>query len=137
MKVGAPGQTVIGTLTVVDPVADGHTRLYTCGTPMPGASTSQFVARRTTPIMATVKLDGEGILCIYLSATAHLMWDQSWSGTALTAHPPARRVDTRLTAPLAAGAVLPIDTGAPGKTVMATISVINPRSGGHTRVFPQ
>ena len=35
MKVGQPYQTVVGNLTVVDPVSDGHTRLFTCGTPCP------------------------------------------------------------------------------------------------------
>ncbi|MFI0431745.1 MAG: NlpC/P60 family protein [Candidatus Nanopelagicales bacterium] len=136
MKVGQPNQTVIGNLTVVDPVSDGHTRLFTCGTPLPMAASSQFTARRTSSTLATVALDGEGSLCVYLSARAHLLWDQTWMGTTLAAHAAFRRADTRPTGGLPAGGVLAVDTGAPDRTVLATLSVVDPQQPGHTRVFP-
>ncbi len=135
MKVGAPYQTVVGNLTVVDPVSDGHTRLFTCGAPVPLAASSLFSARRTSATLSTVALDGEGNLCVYLSATAHLLWDQTWMGTTIAAHAPTRRADTRLTGALPPGGVLPIDTGAPNRTVLATLSVVDAQQSGHTRAF--
>ena len=136
MKVGQPYQTVVGNLTVVDPVSDGHTRLFTCGTPMPLAASSLFSARRTSATLSTVALDGEGNLCVYLSSRAHLLWDQTWMGTTIGAHASQRRADTRPTGSLPAGGTLVVDTGAPNRTVLATLSVVDVQQPGHTRAFP-
>ena len=55
----------------------------------------------------------------------------------MATHPPIRLLDTRAFGrPVVRGGVVEVDTGAPGKTVMATLSVVDPVAGGHTRVFP-
>lgn len=146
MQVGPPNATVIGNLTVAAPAITGHTRVFTCGTPMPETSNTSFVAGRTTATAAAVKLDGEGNVCIYLSARAHLVWDQLWSSAnlgwggpqdALVAHNQVRLLDTRKTGGrLPAGGTQVIATGAPDKTVMATLTAVEPTGAGHTKVFP-
>lgn len=144
MKVGQPNETVIGNLTVAAPATEGHTRVFTCGTPMPEASNTSFVAGRSTATAAAVRLDGGGNVCIYLSTRAHMIWDQLWASSnirwgttdALVAHAPERKLDTRKSGRLAAGAIQVIGTGAPDQTIMATVTVVRPVGVGHTQVFP-
>ncbi|MCB0916132.1 MAG: C40 family peptidase [Actinobacteria bacterium] len=144
MKVGAADETVIGNLTVVAPRTQGHTRVFTCGRPMPLASNTQFAAGRTTATLAAVQLDGDGNVCVYLTSYAHLIWDQVWSESnvfppppeSFTAHEPVRKLDTRGPTFVPAGGIVEVDTGFADHTVMATLTVLDPQAPGHTRVFP-
>ncbi|MFI0431744.1 MAG: NlpC/P60 family protein [Candidatus Nanopelagicales bacterium] len=144
MLVGQPNESVIGNLTVASPQAKGNALVYTCGTPRPLASSTQFTAGRTTAALAAVKLDPGGNLCIHVTSRAHLIWDQMWASSnnyaqpdALLAHAPVRKLDTRLSGGrVPAGGIREIDTGAANQTVMATLSVEAPVGVGHTQVFP-
>ena len=102
MQVGQPNETVIGNLTVAAPAITGHTRVFTCGTPMPEASTPRSLPGRSTATAAAVKLDG-GATCASTYPPAPIMiWDRLVVGQhpvgttdALVAHAPERKLDTR------------------------------------------
>jgi hypothetical protein len=67
-------------VTVTQTSAAGFATVYPCGAPPPTASNVNFVADEDRATQAIVGL-GNGGLCIYLSATAHLIVDL-WDGSA-------------------------------------------------------
>lgn len=137
IKAGNPGDSVLGNLTVTGATGRGYTTLYPCLEGRPVASVNNFVPGQTTPNFAATRADADGNICIYQSAPAHVVWDQAWSGTELTANTAQRLLDTRLIGEMVpAGGVQRISTGAPGATVMANLTVVQPLDRGFTTVYP-
>jgi hypothetical protein len=65
-------------LTVTQPTAQGNLRLYPAGTPLPVASSVNYVAGQTRANNAIVPLNGLGELavhCSQASGTAHFILD--------------------------------------------------------------
>lgn len=137
IKAGAPGETVLGNLTVTGGLANGFTTLYPCLEGRPMASVNNFTAGQTTPNFAATRADAEGNICLYQSAAAHVVWDQVWAGDEITATNAQRLVDTRLVGGMVpTQGVLRVQTGAPGATVMANLTVVAPQANGYTTVYP-
>ena len=104
IKTGAaPGQIVMGNLTVTGTVGNGYTTMFPCdeGIPVddkgrPNQSVSNFTANSTVPNFAAVKADKNGEVCVYTPVFAHVIWDQSVITSSFGAGlKPARLVDTR------------------------------------------
>lgn len=137
LRAGSPGQTVMGTLTVLEPAAAGHTRVYPCAGGRPDASSSNYVAGVPASNFVAVKTDANGFICFYSSATVHLTWDQELETTAVAAHQPTRRVNTPATgAPLAANAVLRVRAGAPRQTIIGNLTVVRAEGNGSVTAYP-
>lgn len=97
LNVGAPGQAVMGNLTVASPDKTMFTTLYTCGTERPLASHNFVYARETVPAFGVVRTDAQGDICVYTTAKTHLVWDQSAETALIAAHDPVRTLDSRTT----------------------------------------
>ena len=140
IRVGQPNQVVLGNLTVTEPEWAGYTTAYSCTGTVPNSSVNNFVAGLTIPNFAAVRADANGDICIFASATAHVIWDQVIETTALDAQPATRMFDTRgpaFTAPrLPAGTVQRLNVGAPNRTVMGNLTVVDPTGSGFTTAYP-
>ena len=135
IKTGAPSATVIGTVTVTEPEGPGFVTAYPCTSARPNASNLNFVAGQTIATGAVVRTDGDGNICIFASATAHVIWDQS-SETDLPAHLATRILDTRNFGYLPGNSVVRIPTGAPSATVFGTLTVTGPAIAGFLTAYP-
>ena len=103
VHVGGAGQQVLGTLTVTAADGGGYTTVYTCSEPRPNASASNFQAGVTIANFAAARADANGDICLYTTATTHLIWDQSVEEAAASTDinvrkSPLRILDTRLNA---------------------------------------
>jgi hypothetical protein len=95
IKAGAPGDTVMGNLTVTGSDASGFTVAYPCDQPRPATSVNNFGPRETNANAAMVKTSGEGEICVAASTPAHLIWDQVGTTSSFSATSPRRVLDTR------------------------------------------
>ena len=140
LKVGAPNRTVMGNLTVVDPTGAGFTTAYPCAAGRPNSSVNNYVAGQVIPNFAAVRADANGEVCFYTTASAHLIWDQVIDTDAVAANTAVRVFDTRgvsgTNPRLAAGAVTRIKVGAPNRTVMGNLTVVDPTGAGFTTAYP-
>ena len=137
-SVGAPGQTIMGNLTVTQPAGAGHTTVYPCDQPRPTASVNNFVAGETTPNFTIATADANGQICFYTTSTTHLIWDQvveTFNG--LPAHTANRLLDTRNTntTPLPAGSVAKVTTKTPNTAVFGNLTVTQPAAPGYTTLW--
>jgi hypothetical protein len=97
LHVASPGvATVLGNFTVTEPVADGFTTAYPCLEGRPLASNNNYVRGQTIPNFVAVRPDANGDICLFTTASAHLIWDQVAETTAVSAHNANRIYDTRL-----------------------------------------
>jgi hypothetical protein len=86
---------VFGNLTVDQPDGGGFTTAYPCADGRPNSSNSNYVSGQTIPNFAAVRADANGDICIYTTASAHLLWDQVATTTAITAANATRLLDPR------------------------------------------
>ena len=95
VRTGAARSTVLGNLTVTEPVAPGYTTAWPCDQPRPTASTNNYVLGLTTPNFLAVRTDAQGDFCVFTTQSAHIVFDRSAATTSIGSHAPARLVDTR------------------------------------------
>ena len=140
LNVGTPNLTVMGNLTVVSPTDAGYTTAYPCAAGRPNSSVNNYVAGQVIPNFAAVRADANGDVCFFTTASAHLIWDQVIATDAIAANTAVRVFDTRGTSGvnprLAAGTVTSINVGAPHRTVMGNLTVVNPTDAGYTTAYP-
>ncbi|MGZ4765117.1 MAG: hypothetical protein ACXVH5_04760 [Ilumatobacteraceae bacterium] len=87
-------------VTVTEPDGSGFITVYPCDDQLPTASNLDFVADQTVPNLVTARLSAAGTVCLFTSATTHLVADvAAWYsvGAAQGYHelPPQRILDTR------------------------------------------
>lgn len=75
VRTGAPRSTVLGNLTVTEPVAPGYTTAWPCDQPRPTASTNNYVLGLTTPNFVAVRTHSQGDFCVFTTQSAHLVFD--------------------------------------------------------------
>ncbi len=119
-------------VTVVDPCGAGFVTVYPCGSATPPlASNVNYVAGEARPNLVVARLSTSGRACIYTMVQTDVVvdlmgWFQAGSGDEAVAARPARVVDTRATARLAAGHVLGVGvTGAGLAPADATGAILN------------
>ncbi len=89
---------VVLNVTAVDASADGYITVWPCGSPVPNASTLNFVRAQTIANAAITVPGLDGRTCIYASAATDLVVDTSAyypAGSGFHARAPFRLVDTR------------------------------------------
>jgi hypothetical protein len=129
--------TVLGNLTVTDPLFAGFTTAYPCLDGRPTASNNNFVANQTIPNFVAVHPDANGDICIYSSQLTDLIWDQVAETSAFSTHNAVRVLDTRSGSRPAAGSTTKVhvtDSGA--QTVLGNLTVTAPSGAGFTTVYP-
>lgn len=76
---GAGREAVIANVTATQAAASGYLTVYPCATGMPATSNLNYGAGRDRPGLVIVELDAAGEVCIYASATTHVLVDvQGW-----------------------------------------------------------
>lgn len=142
INTGTADKTVMGTLTVTQPAGAGHARAYECGEPKPNSSVINFAAGQTVASYVTVHTDAKGDFCVYTSAEAHFVFDQTAvvDDDVLEAERPERRLDTRRPEDGAhksvGGSVTRVKTPDADMTVFGTLTVANPEKGGWALAYP-
>lgn len=95
---GSAVGTVVLNLTVDQPDAPGFVTLWPCDQPRPMASNLNYVAGQTVAVAALAKVGGDGTLCVYTLAAAHLVVDVAGefpAGSFAALAAPQRLADTR------------------------------------------
>ncbi|MGD9998643.1 MAG: PKD domain-containing protein, partial [Ilumatobacteraceae bacterium] len=103
--VPAGAASVVLNVTVDQPETAGFVTAFPCDATLPTASNVNFVAGQTVPNAVVSKLSAAGTVCLFTSATTHLVVDIS-----------GYFADTSFVVPLAAPARL-LDTRADGTTI--------------------
>lgn len=139
VQTGVANATVLGTVTATRAADSGHVRLYPCDQGVPPTSVLNYTSGASTAAGAAVRTDAGGFICLYSSATAHLLWDQA-SENSLPSHQATRILDTRRASDgarrIPAGTTIGIDTGLAAGTVLGTLTAVGASGPGHLRVFP-
>lgn len=145
-KVAAANQSVMATLTAVNPGSNGHLRVFTCGGDLPPASSLNFRARVNTANLALVRADSQGRVCVYSTSDTDLLWDQVVESS-LPAHAPTRLYDSRQPSDawpvpgnnndrIAPGREIKLHVAEPWQTVFGNLTVTDPLNPGHGVVYP-
>ena len=159
-RAGVPGTTaaVFLNVTAVGPTSAGYLTVWPCGEPQPLASNVNYAAGDVVPNAVLAKLGTGGTVCIYTSATTHIVVDVNGyvpaSGTPSSVVP-ARVLETRSgpdertvdrqfegIGQRAAGTVLELPVtnraGVPGTTaaVFLNVTAVGPTSAGYLTVWP-
>lgn len=136
INTGAANATVFGTLTTVSSQTTGYLILYTCGTSIPGISSTLFAPGETRATLAVGRTDSRGRLCLYSSGPTHVVYDRIASTSSAAVDVPVRRMDTRPLGNPTPGAVVRIPTSAPaGWTVWGSLTTTGAQSPGYTTAF--
>ncbi|MFN8040870.1 MAG: fibronectin type III domain-containing protein [Acidimicrobiales bacterium] len=133
-----PNATVLGNLTVTQPDESGFTTAFPCSGDRPLASNNNYLAGQTIPNFAVVQADANGNICLYTTASAHLIWDQVGATTAFGVSTPTRVFDSRVGgAKVAKGGVATVHvTDVPNATVLGNLTVTQPDESGFTTAYP-
>ncbi len=143
---GAAPPVVVLNLTVTGAQSGGYLTVWPCGITQPNASNVNFAAGQTIANQVIARVGSQGRVCVYTSATTHLLVDASGTFTGdqapamLTA--PARLLDTRQGPRPAAGATLRVRVrGQAGIATDAQVALLNvtatdAQAGGYVTVWP-
>jgi hypothetical protein len=84
------------TVTLSAPQGIGWATAYPCAGGLPPTSIVNVVPNHVQSNAGLVPVDASGEICVYISLPTHVLLDVSgWAGTAFTALPPTRLLDTR------------------------------------------
>jgi hypothetical protein len=146
---------VVLNVTVDQPEAGGFITLYPCDQARPVASNLNFSSGQTIANLVTAKLSANGEVCIFSSATTHVIIDMTGGyvingGAGSLAVWPYRLLDTRnaigvptrskpkadstTTLRVAGAGNVPLAVGAEAVTLNVTVD--QPETGGFVTVFP-
>ena len=143
-------------VTAVAATGDGYVTVFPCGSDQPTASNLNFTSGAVIPKRVIAKIGTAGKVCLFVSASTHLVVDVSGyfpAGTSLHALNPARLFDTRSGQPtfdgqqqgtgrLAGGSVTAVHiTGrasvpSDASAVVLNVTVTDPLAPGFVTVFP-
>ncbi|WP_446211764.1 right-handed parallel beta-helix repeat-containing protein [Micromonospora sp. IBSANI012] len=138
---------VVLNVTATQPTSAGFLTVYPAGTPLPNASSVNFVAKETVPNLVTVPMSNGKIRVRNTgSGTVHVVADlQGWygaSGSGLKTLAPTRVLDTRAgtAGPFPANTTRQLDLSGilpPGATAaILNVTVTKPTANGVLKVFP-
>ena len=138
VQTGYPNSTVMGNLTAAKTTTPGWTTAWPCDQSRPATSVNNYEAGvAATPNFVAVKTDTTGHACFYTLGSAEIFWDQYGPTPGVGAHTATRTLDTRKTGTKpGTDSVTRVETGQPGKTILANVTVTQADAPGHTRVWP-
>jgi len=144
--VGGAATAVALNVTVTEAQQPGFATVYPCGAPIPLASNLNFVTGQTIANAVVAGVGSGGDVCIFTSATTHLVVDVGgWFDQTARFGPlvPARLLDTREVAGIReAGSVTQLVIGGQGgvpataSSVVLNVTVTDPESSGFLTVYP-
>ncbi len=148
--IGADASSVMLSVTITDPVADGFATVWPCGELQPLASNLNFIAGQTRANAVLTKVGANGDICIASNVAVNMIVDTQGSfGPTSTYHAltPARLVDTRFGRGATTGAVnsgsglrIPVigsnGAGVGAAAVMLNVTATNATADGFVTVWP-
>jgi hypothetical protein len=90
-----PGITVMGNLTVTNPVAGGFTTMFPCAQGAGGTSVNNSITWQTTANFTAVPADDDGNVCMRSTTATHVIWDQMAQTFVVDAAETKRLYDSR------------------------------------------
>lgn len=135
---GSPSATVFGNLTVTGSALPGVTVAWPCDGARPNTSNINFGVGAATANALVMRTDAKGDFCVASTVAAQVVFDKAGASPDVASHNPVRTVDTRTggEAPLPAGSVLRVHTGAPGgSTVLGNLTATGATRTGYTTVW--
>jgi hypothetical protein len=141
-------------ITVTEPDGAGFVTAYPCDRDRPTASNLNFVGGQTVPNLVTVRLSASGTLCLFASATTHLVadvaaWYSVGAAQGYRELPPVRILDTRepigvpVAGMLTGGNTLTLQVadrgGVPASGALAVtmnVTVTEPQDAGFVTIYP-
>lgn len=136
--VPADAEAVSLNVTAVSPSGAGYLGVYPCGTAWPRTSNLNYAAGRTIANSVIVGVGSGGKVCVYTSATAHVVVDAVGyfpAGSPFAPQSPVRLTDTRAGTKPAAGEVVAVTVPA-GAASALSIAVTQPSAKGWLTVYP-
>jgi hypothetical protein len=133
---GSPAKAVVGTVTVVNPLGDGFVTVYPCNEIKPNSSNLNFVSGQTIANTFVARADSNGQICVYSSATVHLIFDRVGELLPDGLHAAVRDLDTRQGQPIVAGSSVVVRTGNPGKAIVGNVTIVQPSGSGFVTIYP-
>jgi hypothetical protein len=145
---------VVLNVTVDQPEAGGFITLYPCDQPRPVTSNLNFESRQTIANAVTVKLSNLGSVCVYSSATTHVIIDLTGgyvvnAGSGSQAVSPLRLLDSRNAVGVPTRSKANADSTTPlhvagiggvpavgAQAVTLNVTVDQPEAGGFVTVYP-
>jgi hypothetical protein len=124
------------TATVTEPASSGYLTVYPCDAQRPLASTLNFRAGQTVANMALAKAGSDGRVCLWSSATTHLIVDLVGvfpAESGFVSRPPQRLLDTR-PGPAPSGITSVSLPSSAARSLNLTIT--GPQGSGWARAYP-
>jgi arylsulfatase A-like enzyme len=122
----ASATSVVLNVTAVGPETAGYVTAYPCGTDRPTASNLNYVAGQTVPNAVVARLSPDGTVCLFTSATVHLIVDVAgyFVGSSVVAPlaAPARLLDSRGDGTTIDGQFAGFGRRGPGTTTQLTVA---------------
>jgi subtilisin family serine protease len=147
---GRPGvppsaTSVVLNVAAISAGAGGYLTVYPCGTPPPFTANLNVSAGQTVPNAVVAAIGASGRVCVFTSTPVDLAIDLNGALTPATGYTgviPARLLDTRIGAAVAAGSVTEVQvastpsvpSGATGAVLNVTVT--EPALAGFLTVFP-
>jgi hypothetical protein len=146
-RAGVPTDATAASInfTAVNAREKGYITAYPCGTPLPTASTVNYVPGDTIANSTIIEIGTGGKVCIFNSGTTDLLADiTGWypTNSDFTPNNPQRLLDTRAASPRAAGSVTEVQVtgraGVPTDATAASINftAVNAREKGYITAYP-
>lgn len=130
-------------VTAVGPDAPGFLTVYPCGGAPPNASNVNYEPGVVVPNAVVSRLSPDGDVCVFTSATTHLLVDVAGAlGDGFTALTPQRLLETRPGPPPIAESVTVVEiadrAGVPSdaRAVVLNVTAVDPAGPGFVSVFP-
>lgn len=127
-------------LTVTQPQAAGYLAAYPCGVARPTTSSLNYTAGETRANAAYVALAATGTVCIYTSASAHVVVDVSgWfgpSGAGFQPAAPRRLFDSRQSGGSGTSFVINASSIGDASAVTVNVTVADPSGPGFLTAYP-
>ncbi len=156
VTIPADASAVAINLTALRSSSAGFATVWPCASPQPLASHLNYTAGDTVPNTVVAPLDGNGELCVYVSAAADVLVDVAgWfpagaAGSGFEAAIPNRIVDTRgsdrvgsstpLVVPIRGRAVQtaggPVTVPVTASAVAINLTIVGPLGAGYATVWP-
>lgn len=136
VETGAPGKTIVGTLTITGSAADGYATAYPCAAGPSATSNINYRAGHDIANLVVVRADAAGKVCIFTDQRAHIIFDQVGEGD-LGLSGASRLLDTRNSPqPVGAASTTVVHTGMAGRTIVGNLTAVHPAAAGFLSLYP-
>jgi hypothetical protein len=136
LSIGARGgSTVIGTVTMIAPVTEGHLSIGTCDDQLGRTSSVNVVAGETAANLFVAHADDDGYICVRSSTRTNIVVDRSAATVEIDAVQ-RRLLDSRSTKPLEPRQTMKVHIDGSGATVLfGTVTAVAPTGDGYLVVY--